>query len=61
MACVVGVFRTDDYEGWKRMFDADPAGRKQAAKGHRIMRSVDEAGRSASVCSSPTCSTSSRS
>jgi hypothetical protein len=42
MASVVGVFRTDDYEGWKRMFDSDPAGRKQAGKGHRVMRSVDD-------------------
>jgi hypothetical protein len=42
MASMVGVFRTSDYESWKRMFDSDPAGRKQAAKGHRVMRSVDD-------------------
>ena len=42
MASMVGVFRTDDYESWKRMFDSDPAGRKEAAKGHRVMRSVDD-------------------
>jgi hypothetical protein len=42
MASVVGVFRTDDYEDWKRMFDSNPAGRKQAATGHRVMRSVDD-------------------
>jgi hypothetical protein len=42
MASMVGVFRTDDYEGWKRMFDSDPVGRKEAAKGHRVMRSVDD-------------------
>ena len=29
MASMVGVFRTDDYEDWKRMFDSDPVGRKQ--------------------------------
>jgi hypothetical protein len=39
---MVGVFRTDDYEDWKRMFDSDPVGRKQVAKGHRVMRSVDD-------------------
>jgi hypothetical protein len=42
MASMVGVFKTDDYEGWKRMFDSDPVGRKDAAKGHRVMRSVDD-------------------
>jgi hypothetical protein len=42
MASMVGVFRTDDYEDWKRMFDSDPVGRKQAARGHRVMRSVDD-------------------
>jgi hypothetical protein len=42
MASMVGVFKTDDYESWKRMFDSDPAGRKQVAKGHRVMRSVDD-------------------
>jgi hypothetical protein len=42
MASMVGVFKTDDYEGWKRMFDSDPVGRKQVAKGHRVMRSVDD-------------------
>jgi hypothetical protein len=42
MASMVGVFKTDDYEDWKRMFDSDPVGRKEAAKGHRVMRSVDD-------------------
>ena len=42
MASMVGVFRTDDYEDWKRMFDSDPVGRKQVAKGHRVMRSIDD-------------------
>jgi hypothetical protein len=41
MATLVGVFQTGGYDAWKEMFDSDPAGRKQAAKGHRIMRSVD--------------------
>ena len=30
-----------DYDAWKPNFDADPAGRKQAAKRHRLMRSVE--------------------
>jgi hypothetical protein len=42
MASMVGVFKADDYEGWKRMFDSDPVGRKEVAKGHRVMRSVDD-------------------
>ena len=29
MASMVGVFKTDDYEDWKRMFDSDPVGRKE--------------------------------
>ena len=41
MASIVGVFETGDYETWKRMFDSDPVGRRQAAQGHRVMRSVD--------------------
>jgi hypothetical protein len=42
MASLVGVFKTDEYAGWKRMFDSDPVGRKEVAKGHRVMRSVDD-------------------
>lgn len=34
-------FEANDYDAWKRMFDEDPAGRKQAATGHTISRSVD--------------------
>jgi hypothetical protein len=30
-----------DYDAWKPMFDSDPVGRRQAAKGHRILRSVE--------------------
>jgi hypothetical protein len=40
MAALVGVFDTGGYDAWKEMFDADPAGRKEAAQGHRLMRSV---------------------
>ena len=43
MTLLVGRFQLEDYETWKReMFDRDPAGRRQAAKGHRIMRNVDD-------------------
>jgi hypothetical protein len=34
-------FETDDFDGWKSMFDSDPAGRKQAGKGHLISRNAD--------------------
>lgn len=42
MAFLLSVFQTGDYEAWKQMFDSDPAGRVQAAQGHRIFRSVDD-------------------
>jgi hypothetical protein len=38
---MVGNFDVGDYDRWKPMFDADPGGRKQAAKGHTISRNVD--------------------
>ena len=41
MAFMVMHFETDDYDAWKRMFDSDPAGRREAAKGHVILRGVD--------------------
>jgi hypothetical protein len=42
---VLGHFDVGDYDTWKReVFDADPAGRKQAGKGHTISRSVDNPG-----------------
>jgi hypothetical protein len=41
MASMLGHFDVGDYDQWKQMFDSDPAGRRQAAKGHRIFRSVD--------------------
>ncbi len=44
MTFVVGHFDVGDYDAWKQMYDADPAGRKQAAKGHVISRSVDNPG-----------------
>ena len=30
-----------DWDEWKPVFDSDPAGRKQVAKGHSISRNVD--------------------
>jgi hypothetical protein len=43
MAFMFVHFEVDDYDTWKREgFDADPAGRKQAAKRHQIFRGVDD-------------------
>lgn len=42
MAFVVLHFETDDYDAWKSMFDSDPAGRRQAGKGHTISRNADD-------------------
>ena len=41
MAFMVMHFETDDYDAWKRMFDSDPVARREAAKGHIILRGVD--------------------
>jgi hypothetical protein len=41
MAFVMLNFEVDDYGAWKQMFDGDPAGRKQSAKGHQIFRADD--------------------
>ena len=42
MTYMVANFDVGDYDKWKReVLDADPAGRKQAAKGHLISRSVE--------------------
>jgi hypothetical protein len=40
MAFLVARFETSDYDTWKQGFDSDPAGRKEAGKGHRVLRSV---------------------
>jgi hypothetical protein len=42
MAFLLGRFQVPDYDAWKQMFDSDPAGRVQAAKGHRILRSTQD-------------------
>jgi hypothetical protein len=41
VAFIVGEFEVGDYDVWKQRFDSDPAGRKQAAKGHIVSRNVD--------------------
>ena len=40
MAYMVGVFE-GDFDAWKERFDSDPLGRKQAAKGHTVLRGID--------------------
>jgi hypothetical protein len=41
MAFMLAHFEIDDYDTWKQRFDADPAGRKETAKGYQIFRGVD--------------------
>ena len=40
MAFLVGVFE-GDFDAFKQRFDSDPLGRKQAAKGHTLLRGVE--------------------
>ena len=42
MAFMVHHLKVDGFEDFKSMFDADPVGRKQAAKGHLMLRSIDD-------------------
>jgi len=42
MALMLTRIRVDDYDAWKPMFDSDPAGARSAAKGHRLLRGLDE-------------------
>ena len=41
MAFMVHHLEVDDFATWKTFFDADPVGRKQAARGHVMSRGVD--------------------
>jgi hypothetical protein len=41
MVYMVGNFDVGDYDTWKKMFDSDPGGRAQSAKGHTVSRNVD--------------------
>jgi hypothetical protein len=38
---MVHHLKVEDFDTWKQLFDEDPVGRKQAAKGHIMLRSVD--------------------
>ena len=40
MAFLVGVFE-GDFDAFKQQLDSDPLGRKQAARGHTLLRGVD--------------------
>jgi len=40
MAFIVGVME-GDFDAFKRQFDEDPLGRKHVAKGHTLLRGVD--------------------
>ena len=40
MAFLTGVFE-GDFDAFKQRFDSDPLGRKQVAKGHTMLRGVD--------------------
>ena len=40
MAFLIGVFE-GDFDAFKQQFDSDVLGRKQAAKGHTMLRGVD--------------------
>ena len=42
MALIVTRIQVGDYDAWKPMFDQDGPGARQAAKGHRILRSVED-------------------
>jgi hypothetical protein len=38
MALMLTSIHVDDYDAWKPMFDSDPPGAREAAKGHRLFR-----------------------
>jgi heme-degrading monooxygenase HmoA len=40
MAFLVGVLE-GDFDAYKQLFDSDPLGRKQVAKGHTLLRGVE--------------------
>src|SRR2546428_7819806 len=44
MAFVLMSADVGDFDAWKKVFDSDPAGRKQVAKRHRVFRGVDDPG-----------------
>lgn len=42
MTLVLTRIRVEDYDAWKSMFDAGRNTVRQAARGHRIVRSLDD-------------------
>jgi hypothetical protein len=42
MALIVTRINVGDYDTWKQMFDRDEPGARRAAKGHKVLRSVDD-------------------
>jgi hypothetical protein len=42
VAFMLTRIQVDDYEAWKPIFDSDPPGARKAAKGHRLLRSLEE-------------------
>jgi hypothetical protein len=42
MAFMLTRIKVDDYDAWKPIFDSDHPGARKAAKGHRILRGVEE-------------------
>ena len=42
MAYMLTRIQVDDFETWKPIFDSDPPGARKAAKGHRILRGLEE-------------------
>jgi hypothetical protein len=42
VAFMLTRIQVDDYEAWKPIFDSDPPGARRAAKGHRLLRSLEE-------------------
>jgi hypothetical protein len=44
VAFILTRINVGDYDGWKPMFDQDLPRAREAAKGHRILRGVDDPG-----------------
>ncbi len=42
MAFIVTRIQVGDYDAWKPMFDADTPGARQSAKGHRVLRNIED-------------------
>jgi hypothetical protein len=42
MTFLMTRIHVNDYDAWKPMFDSDPPGARRSAKGHRILRSVED-------------------